>query len=93
MSLNCKQPAGQLAKVVIVGHTDETASDDANRAEGWQRAEYVVKELIQRGVAESLIVSTSSGNKQLLERRPKESAALYRARCRRVEVMKIWRAE
>ncbi|MFY7999808.1 MAG: OmpA family protein [Candidatus Kapaibacteriota bacterium] len=93
LAAEIKGVAGQLAKVVIVGHTDETASDDANRAEGWQRAEYVVKELIQRGVAESLIVSTSSGNKQLLERRPKESAALYRARCRRVEVMKIWRAE
>ncbi len=83
--------SAKLAKVVVIGHADETASMDANRAEGWQRADFVVKELVRRGVPESLITATSQGNSQLLQRRPKESALAFRARCRRVELMKIWR--
>lgn len=83
--------SAKLAKIVVIGHADETASVDANRAEGWQRADFVVKELVRRGIPESLVTATSQGNSQLLQRRPKESALAFRARCRRVELMKIWR--
>lgn len=83
--------SGKLAKIVITGHADETASLEANRAEGWQRADFIVQELLKRGVPEALITATSLGNSQLLPRRAKESAKAYRARCRRVEMMKIWR--
>gem|GEM_PF-4166745 len=83
--------SAKLAKIVVIGHADETASVDVNRTEGWQRADFVVKELVRRGIPESLITATSQGNSQLLQRRPKESALAFRARCRRVELMKIWR--
>lgn len=85
-----KQELTRLSKVVITGHTDDRAGKDVNRAEGWQRATFVVNELVARGVPASLLIATSQGNSQLLPRKPKESQAAYRARCRRVEVMKIW---
>jgi outer membrane protein OmpA-like peptidoglycan-associated protein len=64
---------------------------EVNRSEGWQRANFIVKELISRGVPATLLVATSQGNSQLLPRRKKESVNNYRTRCRRVEVMKIWK--
>lgn len=93
LAANIKKDASRLAKVVIIGHTDETASEEANQAEGWQRAEFILKELVKRGIPATLVTATSQGNKQLLPRKPKESDFNYRARCRRVEVMKIWKAE
>ncbi|MCU0427158.1 MAG: OmpA family protein [Candidatus Kapabacteria bacterium] len=93
LAAELKREKRLLAKVVIIGHTDETASPDANQAEGWQRAEFVRQELLKRGLPESLVTATSQGNSQLLPRNPKESAFTYKARCRRVEVMKIWKAE
>jgi outer membrane protein OmpA-like peptidoglycan-associated protein len=86
-----KREMAQLMTVVITGHTDDRASVEVNRSEGWQRANFIVKELISRGVPATLLVATSQGNSQLLPRRKKESVNNYRTRCRRVEVMKIWK--
>jgi outer membrane protein OmpA-like peptidoglycan-associated protein len=85
-----KRELAQLSKVAIVGHTDDRASVDANRAEGWQRANFVMNELIQRGVPASLLIASSQGNSQLLARNKKEPDKTYRMRCRRVEILKIW---
>lgn len=81
----------RIAKIVVVGHTDDIADEEANQAEGWQRAEFIVQELIKRGTPSSALIATSKGFKEPLPRRANESDFAYRARLRRVEIMKIWK--
>jgi hypothetical protein len=78
-----------LGTLTITGHTDDVSSDEYNLQLGQRRAEFVVNELVKRGIPADRLQASSQGEKQLLPRRAGESAELYRARCRRVELVKI----
>lgn len=80
-----------IAKLTIIGHTDDTADEAYNRKLGQNRAEFVVGELVKRGVAREILEAKSEGEQRLLPRRTNESQDLWRARCRRVELVKTKR--
>lgn len=82
---------GFIAKLSIIGHTDDTSDDAYNLKLGQNRAEFVVKELVKRGIAPEILQATSQGETKLLSRRTGESVEIYRARCRRVELVKTKR--
>jgi outer membrane protein OmpA-like peptidoglycan-associated protein len=80
-----------IAKLTIIGHTDDTSDDAYNLRLGQNRAEFVVGELVKRGIPPELLEAKSEGEKSLLPRRTSESVDVYRARCRRVELVKTKR--
>jgi hypothetical protein len=77
-----------IAKLSVIGHTDDTSDDAYNLKLGQNRAEFVVKELIKRGIPPELLQASSKGETTLLPRRTGENVETYRARCRRVELTK-----
>lgn len=81
----------KLKKLILVGHTDDKASDEYNLQLGKRRAEFVVNELVRRGVPKSLLETKTAGKTQLIIRRAGEELETYRMRCRRVELIKIFK--
>ncbi|MBD1208928.1 MAG: OmpA family protein [Ignavibacteria bacterium] len=77
-----------IAKLIIIGHTDDTSDDAYNLKLGQNRAEFVVGELVKRGIPPEILQAVSEGENKLLPRRTNESLETYRARCRRVELVK-----
>lgn len=81
----------EIERVVLVGHTDDAASASYNLALGQRRVEFVVQQLISRGVPAEMLEAQSAGESQLLPRRKDESLQQWRLRCRRVELARIVR--
>lgn len=79
----------QIRYILLVGHTDDIGSAEYNRWLGQRRVEFVVRELLRRGVPEELLQWESAGQSQLLPRLPNEAVELWRKRCRRVELTKV----
>ena len=77
-----------IAKLTIIGHTDDTSDDAYNLTLGQNRAAFVVAELVKRGIPADMMEARSEGEKKLLPRRTGENLDIYRARCRRVELVK-----
>ncbi len=77
-----------LGVLTITGHTDDASSDEYNQQLGQKRAEFVVAELIKRGIPADRLRAESQGEKQILARKTGETTDQYRARCRRVELVK-----
>jgi len=73
---------------MIVGHTDPVGSDPFNLDLGRRRAEFIRNELVKRGVASRLLLTSSEGEQRPLGRRPDEGEDLYHARLRRVELIR-----
>jgi outer membrane protein OmpA-like peptidoglycan-associated protein len=82
----------RIRAVVLVGHTDDVASEKYNLWLGRKRVEFVVEELRRRGVPAELLQAESAGESQLLPRRPGEPLEQWRRRCRRVELSKVLQA-
>ncbi len=81
----------EIDRVVLVGHTDDAASAAYNKALGQRRVEFVVQQLVSRGVPASMLEAQSAGESELLPRRTGESVQQWRLRCRRVELARIVR--
>lgn len=86
---NLKLYDENIRRLILVGHTDDVAGDAYNKTLGMRRAQFVVNELIKRGIAASKLEAQSQGEQRLLPRRPNESEEQYRVRCRRVDLMKV----
>lgn len=77
-----------IQRLILTGHTDDVADVAYNKVLGMRRAQFVVDELIQRGVPASKLEARSEGESRLLPRRKGEDLDTYRIRCRRVELTK-----
>jgi outer membrane protein OmpA-like peptidoglycan-associated protein len=78
-----------LLKIVLIGHTDDVASEEYNLKLGERRVNFIIEQLIKRGVPKDILEGRSAGESELLERMPGESLDLYRKRCRRVVLEKV----
>ena len=72
----------------LVGHTDPIGSDAYNLDLGRRRAEFIRRELIRRGVSESILRVRSAGEGSPLPSYEGENDELYRSRLRRVELFR-----
>lgn len=81
----------KIKKLILIGHTDDVASDAYNLALGKRRVEFVAAELTKRGVPKAMLETKSSGESQPLVQRTDEDLEVYRKRLRRVELQKIMR--
>ncbi|MFC2129904.1 OmpA family protein [Bacteroidota bacterium] len=81
----------KLKKLVLIGHTDDVGTNSYNRNLGKKRVDFVVAELIKRGVPKELLEGRSAGESKPLIKRENEGLELYRKRLRRVELNKIWK--
>ncbi|MCS6965325.1 MAG: OmpA family protein [Candidatus Kapabacteria bacterium] len=81
----------QLQQVTLVGHTDDIGSPGYNHWLGQRRVEFVIEELLRRGVPAELLRGESAGQRQLLPRYEGEALERWRKRCRRVELTKALR--
>jgi len=88
---NLRRYSTQLQSVLLVGHTDDIGSPEYNRWLGQKRVEFVIAELVRRGVPPELLHGESAGQSQLLPRLPGEPLERWRKRCRRVELTKVLR--
>ncbi|MCX7930076.1 MAG: OmpA family protein [Chlorobi bacterium] len=79
----------RIKRIVLVGHTDPNGTDAYNLDLGRRRVEFVIEELVKRGVPQSLLEGTSAGERQLLPRRAGEPTNQYYRRNRRVELSKV----
>jgi hypothetical protein len=80
-----------LARLIVIGHTDSLGSDVYNDKLGMRRATFVADQLELRGVPHKLIEVESKGRMQPVARRPGESDELFRMRSRRVEFIKVFK--
>lgn len=79
----------RLEKVILVGHTDYLGSVEYNNRLGQRRVEFVISELVKRGVPRVLLEGRSAGELEPLNRVPGEDENLYRKRLRRVTLEKV----
>lgn len=79
----------KISKIMLVGHTDDVDSDESNRILGNQRVQFVIDQLVQRGVSHDILDGTSQGEQQPLAKRKGEQLETWRKRCRRVELIKV----
>lgn len=89
---NLRRYRSQLHSVLLIGHTDDIGSPEYNRWLGQKRVEFVIRELVRRGVPRELLRGESAGQSQLLPRLPGEPLERWRKRCRRVELTKLLRS-
>lgn len=78
-----------ILKIVLVGHTDDVASVDYNQKLGERRVNFVIEELVKRGVPRELLEGRSAGELEPLPKWENESLEMYRKRLRRVVLEKI----
>lgn len=88
---NLKKSKDRIKKVLLVGHTDENGTNDYNQALGQRRVDFVVNELVKRGLPKSMFETRSAGEMEPLARRKSEPLETYYKRNRRVELSKIMR--
>lgn len=73
----------------LYGHTDDVASVSYNQALGERRVNFVVEELVKRGIPRTMLAAHSAGELQPLPKRDAEYIDMYRKRLRRVELTKV----
>jgi hypothetical protein len=88
---NIKYSSATLEKIVLVGHTDDVGHRDYNVSLGQRRVDFVISELIKRGVDEDLLEGRSAGEDEPVVRRDRETLTNYRKRLRRVTLTKIFK--
>ncbi len=87
---NIKASINNLSKILIIGHTDKVGSTAYNKTLGRKRADFVVAQLIIRGVPKEILESKSMGESEPLAKREGENKKMFYKRLRRVELTKIW---
>ncbi len=90
LALNIINSSKYIKKIVLVGHTDDIASVEYNYRLGLNRVNFVIDQLVKRGVARELLEGKSSGELEPLPQRDGEDLQLYRKRLRRVELQKVF---
>lgn len=85
-----KKSQSILSKVVITGHTDPVASNSYNKQLAQKRAEFVVSQLVQRGIPIYLLIAKSKGETEKLVKFDNELEEQYHKRLRRVTLEKIF---
>lgn len=86
---NLKRTQANIKKVILVGHTDENGASEYNIGLGQRRVEFVMNELVKRGIPRPLFEARSAGEDEPLPRRKSEPLESYYKRNRRVELVKI----
>ena len=89
LARNVKVSGARLIKLLLIGHTDDVDDDSSNMVLGKNRVNFVMDELVKRGVRRELLEGRSAGESMLLSRRSSESVDLWRKRSRRVELVKV----
>jgi hypothetical protein len=79
----------KVQKIILVGHTDYLSSVEYNKELGQRRVDFIINELIKRGVPETLLEGRSAGELEPLPKKPGEDEKLYRKRLRRVTLEKV----
>lgn len=74
------------ARVVVSGHTGTRGDTEANLALSEQRAEDVVRRLVDAGIDPERIDSVGLGGAQPLEQQPDESDRAYQRRLSRADI-------
>ncbi len=88
---NIRKSIEKLEKLVLVGHTDLVGSVRYNTGLGQRRVDFVIKELIARGVPAGKLEGRSASKLEPLPRRKGEPENLYHKRLRRVVIEKIYK--
>ncbi|HRP02024.1 MAG TPA: OmpA family protein [Candidatus Kapabacteria bacterium] len=86
---NIRYTLHKVDKIILVGHTDYLSSDEYNIYLGEKRVEFVINELIKRGIPKEKLFGRSAGETELLPKRSNEKEENYRKRLRRVTIEKI----
>ena len=89
LAQNLKIAEEHIAKLILIGHTDDQGTDEYNMTLGLNRVNFIIDELVKRGLPRDLFEGQSAGESQLLVQHPDESLKMLRKRCRRVELQKI----
>lgn len=89
LATNVRTSGTRLRRLVLTGHTDDVDTYAANMQLGRQRVDFVIDQLVQRGVSRELLEGRSAGERELPARRPDESLEGWRKRARRVELVKV----
>ena len=89
LARNVQLSAGRLRRLVLIGHTDDVDTDESNMILGRNRVNFIMDELVARGIDRDLMEGRSAGETLLPERRQGEPIDLWRKRARRVELVKV----
>jgi len=90
LSRNVALSGEKLNRLVLIGHTDDVDTDESNMILGRNRVNFIMDELVKRGVSRALMEGRSAGETLLPDKRPGESIDLWRKRARRVELVKVF---
>lgn len=91
LAANVSVSGDRLQRLVLIGHTDDVDTDESNMTLGRRRVEFIMDELVKRGVPRDILEGRSAGETLLPERNKTESIDLWRKRARRVELVKVLR--
>jgi outer membrane protein OmpA-like peptidoglycan-associated protein len=89
LTTNILKSKAKIKKIILVGHTDDIASEEYNIQLGRRRVQFVISELIKLGVPQELLEGRSAGKNEPLTRLDNEDISIYRKRLRRVTLEKI----
>ncbi|MFP4368055.1 MAG: carboxypeptidase regulatory-like domain-containing protein [Bacteroidota bacterium] len=89
LAKNIRMSEDIIDKIILVGHTDDIASHEYNFQLGKRRVDFVISQLVRRGIPAYLLEGRSAGETEKLKRRQNENLELYRKRLRRVSIEKI----
>ena len=89
LAANVRTSGKRLQRLVLTGHTDDVDTDSKNLELGRQRVDFVIEQLVQRGIAKDLLEGRSAGERDQPARRSDESIERWRKRARRVELVKV----
>ncbi|MDQ1265483.1 MAG: OmpA-like protein [Bacteroidota bacterium] len=78
-----------LLKISLVGNTDDVGTVEYNNRLGKRRVDFVIRQLILRGVSEELLEGRSAGELEPLPQRQDENIEIWRKRLRRVSIDRI----
>jgi outer membrane protein OmpA-like peptidoglycan-associated protein len=91
LATNVKVSGDRLQRLVLIGHTDDVDTDENNLVLGRQRVEFIMDQLVERGVSRDILEGRSAGETLLPDRKKNESIDIWRKRARRVELVKVLR--
>ncbi len=87
---NILKSINKLNKIVLVGHTDDIGSKAYNFKLAQKRVDFIINELIKRGIASEKLEGKSAGETEPLEKLANEDIEMYRKRLRRVELKRVY---
>lgn len=86
---NVRLSGTRLKRLVLIGHTDDVGTDASNLKLGRQRVSFIMENLVERGVPQSILDGRTAGESLLPVRRQGETIDQWRKRSRRVELVKV----